>query len=155
MSVNPLATDPNCVEKQGVKQPMQGTPVRRQPDQLLLGCIDAVLTELLGGRTREAIYDYLARHSSLAKEAIPEHLNELSELLTKTLGRGAATLERRIASRLYDTLGLEFVDAPNLSLNEHVARIKSMIDREEKKIDSTANGPNYSSCIQALGAGPR
>ncbi len=102
-----------------------------------------------------AIYDYLARHSSLAKEEIPAHIDEFSELLVKTLGRGAATLEKRIANRLYDTLGLEFVDVPNLSLNEHVARIRSMIDREERKIDSTANGPDYSSCIQALGVGLR
>jgi hypothetical protein len=134
---------------------MQGAPIRRQPDQLLLGCIDAVLTELLGEKVREAIYDYVARQSSLAKEEIPAHIDEFSELLVKTLGRGAATLERRIASRLYNTLGLEFVDVPNLSLNEHVARIRSIIDREEKQIDSTANGPNYSSCIQALGVGSR
>jgi hypothetical protein len=130
MSMKTFARTTPSVENQCAEQPVQGTPARRQPDQLLLGCIDAVLTELLGGKVREAIYDYLARQSSLAKEEIPEHLDEFCELLVKTLGRGAATLERRIASRLYDSLSLEFVDVPHLSLNEHVARIRSIIDRD-------------------------
>jgi hypothetical protein len=130
---------------------MHDTPSQSQPDQLLLGCIDAVLTDLLGGKVREAIYDYLERQFSLAKEEIPDHLDELSEILATTFGKSAATLERRIAARLYDALGLEFANVPNLGLNEHFALVRSIIERKEKETVSHADGPDYNSCVQALG----
>ena len=141
MSVNPSVRHIRCVEKQCVRQPIQGTPVRRQLDQILLDCIDAVLSDVLGRKVREAIYDHLARQSSLAKEEIPAHLDEFSELLVKTFGNGAATLERRIASKLCGTMGWKFVDVPNFGLNEYVALIRGIIDRE-KKVYSETNGPN-------------
>jgi hypothetical protein len=140
MSINAFVTHTRSVEKDSVAPPARGTPVLRQPDQLLLDCIDGVLTDVLGGKVREAIYDYLARQFSLAKEEIPAHLDKFSELLVKTFGNGAAILERRIASRLYGTMGREFVDVPNFKLNQHVALIKSMIDWG-KKIDSKADRP--------------
>ncbi|MGP8069565.1 MAG: hypothetical protein ACLP5V_06710 [Candidatus Bathyarchaeia archaeon] len=103
-----------------------------QPHQILLDNTDTVLTEVLGCKVREAIYDNLARQFSLTREEIPAHLDEFSDLLKETFGRGAATLERRIASKLYVALGLEFVDVPNFGLKEHVELIRRIIEQSKR-----------------------
>lgn len=127
MSISLCATNTRYVDNQRIGQ-VADTSRGRQLGELLLGCIDEVLTDLLGRKVREAVYDHLARKCSLTKEQIPRHLNEFSEFLVKTFGKGGATLERRITARLYDTLGLEFADIPTLSLNEHVAKIRGIVD---------------------------
>jgi hypothetical protein len=131
-------------------QRVRVTPVQQQSERLLLGCIDAVITDLLGCKVREAMYDYIAREFSLAREEIPNHLDEFSQSLAKSFGRSAATLERRIERRLYDALDLEITDIPDLSLKEHFERIRSNVDKEQKKPDTYADGTDYSSCLQAL-----
>jgi len=81
---------------------------------------------------REALYDRLARQYFLAKQEIPANLDKISELLKGTFGKGAATLERRIASKVYVALGLKFVDVPNFGLQEHVELIRRIVEQSEK-----------------------
>jgi hypothetical protein len=139
------------MDGQHLDKRIQGASAQRELDQLLLGCIDGVMTDLLGGNVREAIYDYLAHEFLLAKEEIPSHLDEFSELLANNLGRSAATLERRIARRLNDALGLEFSGLPNHILKEHFEMIRNNMGKEEKKTDSATDEADYSSHVQALG----
>lgn len=114
------------VGNEPVDERKQEERLHSQSDLILLDCIDAVLTEVLGVKVREAVYDHLARQGSLAKEEIPAHLDDFSELLRNTFGRGAITLEKRIAKKLCSILGCEFVDVPKFGLQGYVSLITSL-----------------------------
>jgi hypothetical protein len=102
------------------------------PDQALVDSIDTALTDLLGARTREAVYDGLARELSLAREDIPAHLNEFREALRTAFGDAASTIESFIARRLYATLRWQFIDVAGFGLNEHFALVKGIAERAKK-----------------------
>jgi hypothetical protein len=111
-------------------------------DELLVLCIDEVLTDLLGSRTREAVYDYLERNQSLARNDIPRHLNKFLGLLEKTFGKGSKTIEKSIIKRLYDKLEWEFVEIPNFEFTDYLDAIRSRIARalvEHAKSNSTTH----------------
>ncbi len=137
MSVDPRLRYTPTDQKPILGGPIQGPYAPRQPHQHLLESIDAVLTEVLGCRVREAIYDHLARQSSLAREEIPTHLDEFSKLLEGTFGRGGATLERLIARKIYAKSGLKFVDAPNTGLKEHLQLIENILEQAERSNTKT------------------
>jgi len=99
-------------------------------DGLLLECVDEALTDLLGRRTREAIYDYLERNHSLARSEIPRHLGDFFNLLEKTFGKGSKTIGKVITKKLYAKLEWEFVEIPNFELVDHLERIRARIARE-------------------------
>lgn len=139
-----MSTDPyvsNSWAKQSVSERLRPTSIPKHPDHILLDCIDAVLTEVLGRRVREAIYDHLARHSSLGKEEIPTHLDEFCSLLQNSFGRGAATLEKRIVKHFYTRLGRKVVDIPNFGLTDHFELISSNNERAEE-VNSKTDEPN-------------
>jgi hypothetical protein len=100
-----------------------------KPDAALVDSIDNVLTDVLGTRTRELFYDHLARECSLAKEEVPEHLDEFRVVLEQGLGEAASFVEKCIVRRLYATLGWQFLDIPGFGLNEHVALINGIVER--------------------------
>lgn len=104
-----------------------------RPDEALVDSIDTVLTKALGMRTREAVFDYLARERSLAREDVPRHLGEFCAALEECLGEVAKPLEEGIVRRLYRTLNWQFIDIPNFGLIEHAAIIRGIIERTERK----------------------
>jgi hypothetical protein len=133
------------VDELRVKQMMEATQLRAvngtevnlsnivvQPDEALLDSMDTVLTEVLGTRTRELVYDHLAREYSLAREEVLTHLDEFCAVLGDALGEAAASVEGYIVRRLYNTLGWQFLDIPNFGLSEHVALIKGIVERAKK-----------------------
>ena len=77
----------------------------RSTDGLVLAVLDEVLADLLGRRVREAIYDYMAQEHHVAKQELPKHLDEFSDLLEGTFGKGAKTIERMMARRLAEKIG--------------------------------------------------
>jgi len=91
-----------------------------QIDALLLESMDEALTDLLGRRTREAVYDYLERNCLVARNEIPERLDDFSKLLIETFGKGGRTIGKVIAKRLYTKLGWEFVDVHSYELVDYV-----------------------------------
>jgi hypothetical protein len=106
-------------------------------DLLLLESIDEVLTDLLGRRTREAIYDYLARNRLIARSEVPKRLDDFFNLMHETFGKGATTIGRVIAKRLYAKLGWEFADLPSFELTDYVDAAKSRLEREFPKSERT------------------
>jgi hypothetical protein len=103
-----------------------------QPHEALLDSIDTVLTDVLGTRTRELVYDYLTRECSIAREQVLTHLEEFCAVLRVALGEAAVPVERCIVRRLYTILGWQFLDIPNFGLSEHVALIKGIVERAKK-----------------------
>jgi hypothetical protein len=116
---------------------VDGTPVNISniivnPSEALVDSISTALTELLGTRAKEAIYDQLARELSLAREEIPTHLDEFREVLKTNFGAAGALIERCIARRLYETLGWKFLDVTGFGLNEHFEFVKGIAERAQK-----------------------
>jgi hypothetical protein len=141
MSATPHIRRSCAEQKQSFSEQLQPTSISRRLDQILLDCIDAVLTEVLGRRVREAIYDHLTRHSSLGKDEIPTHLDEFCSLLQKHFGKGAVTLEKRIVKHLYSRLGCKAVDIPNFGLADHFELVSSINERAEK-VNSKTDEPS-------------
>jgi hypothetical protein len=114
---------------------------RPQPDsieRLLLESMDEALADLLGRRTREAVYDYLERNRLIARSEIPKRLDDLFKLLNETFGKGATTIGKVIAKRLYAKLGWEFVELPAYALTDYVEAAKVRLERE---LASKPNSP--------------
>lgn len=77
------------------------------PDALLLECIDEVLADLIGRRAREAVYDHLERNLSLARNEIPQRLDDFLSVLDQTFGKGGKTIGKHIAKKLFAKLEWE------------------------------------------------
>jgi hypothetical protein len=98
-------------------------------DDLLLQCVDEVLADLLGRRTREAVYDCLERNHSLARSDIPNNLNTFFELLEETFGKGSSTIGKSIIKRLYAKLEWTFADVPGFQFTDYMERVRARYAR--------------------------
>ncbi|MGD0690693.1 MAG: hypothetical protein ABSA50_13130 [Candidatus Bathyarchaeia archaeon] len=95
---------------------------------LLSDSISEVLTDLVGSRAREAIYDYMERKHSVGRNEIPEHLDSLFTLLEGTFGVGGTkVIGRIIAKKVYAKIDWKFEPLPNLEFADYMERIKTKI----------------------------
>jgi hypothetical protein len=108
-------------------------------DELIFESIDEVLTDLLGRKPKEAIYDYLERNHSLARDMIPKNLRKFIELLESTFGRGCKTICKAIAKRLFDKLGWEFTEIKGFELLDYLEAVRARIARELIEKAKSAN----------------
>jgi hypothetical protein len=110
---------------------VEGSTVRTDAfDALLLESIDESLTDLLGRRAREAVYDHLERNCFLARGEIPKRLDDFFELLNNTFGKGSKTIAKVIARKLHSKLGWEFVEIPSYELCDYVHMARTRLERE-------------------------
>jgi hypothetical protein len=106
---------------------MRGTRALVDPvDALLVESMHEALTDLLGRRAREAIYDHLERNRLIARNEIPDRLCDFLRLLDETFGKGSRTIGKVIARKLYAKLGWEFVEISSYGLEDYleVARVR-------------------------------
>jgi hypothetical protein len=99
-------------------------------DDLIFESADEVLTDLIGRKPKEAIYDYLERNYSIARYAIPKNLSKFVELLETTFGRGSATICRAIVRRLFQKLGWEFTEIRGFDFLDYLEAARARIARE-------------------------
>jgi len=118
-------------------------PAPRGLNEEVYDSIDETLTELLSWRTREAIYDYLERNSSLARNDIPRRLEVLVKLLNAMFGKGGNVIGKAIAKKLYLRLQLEFEEESASGLIGYVEKVRKM---SEKEVPSSSRkcGATYS-----------
>jgi hypothetical protein len=130
-----------CVEERALRSGLAGLVGDRggalhlpahtnQFGALLLESIDEALTDLLGRRAREAIYDHLERDHLVARNELADQLDTFVELLQETFGRGSKTIGKVVARRLFSKLDLEFNEIPGYDLGEYVERARDRISRE-------------------------
>ncbi len=101
-------------------------------DSLLLECIDEALTDLLGTRPREAVYDHLERNCFLARSEIPKRLDDFLSLLEDNFGKASKTIGKVIARKLHAKLDWEFIEIATFELPDYLERIKARLARESK-----------------------
>lgn len=96
-------------------------------NQLLLEAIDDSLS-VLGEEPKEALYQYLLTMHSLNREDIPDKLGEFSGGLKKALGGASSVIQRIILRKLFQKLGSNFRDSPELEFVDHVRDAKRRFD---------------------------
>ena len=108
-------------------------------DDLLLGSIDQVLLDLLGTKSREAVYDHLERNYSLAREKIPKDLDRFFALLEETFGKGSKTIGKAIIRKLFEKLGWEFGEIGGFDFFDYLEAVRARIARELVEHAKSAN----------------
>ena len=86
---------------------------------ILLKAVEEGLSSL-GNSPKQAIFFHLETSFEISKDNIPANLTEFSKALEKIFGLGAVYLEKLIAKRLYEKLGLEFEEVENWDFLEYV-----------------------------------
>jgi len=108
-------------------------------DDLLLESIDQVLSDLLGTKSREAVYDHLERNYSLAREKIPKDLDRFFALLEETFGKGSKTIGKAIIRKLFEKLGWEFGEIGGFDFFDYLEAVRARIARELIEQAKSAN----------------
>lgn len=98
-------------------------------DQLLVQSIDEALTDLLGKRTRDAVYDHLERNYALGRTDIPDHMNKFFELMEETFGKGSKTIGKAIIKKMFGKLEWNFVEIPGYEFMDYLEAIRKRITR--------------------------
>lgn len=100
----------------------------RALNEAIVETITAVLGRNVAAATSYHLYAYLG----LSTEDIPTHLKEFFNALNGSFGAAGAVLGRTIVRRLYEELGLTFVQKPDGSLVEYVEDAKKKFLNSEK-----------------------
>lgn len=86
---------------------------------LLLESIDDTLSDILGNRVREALYDRLERQYRMGRTEIPNRLGEFLRVLYEAIGVGSEPVGSAIAKAMYKKLGWKFIDVRSYQLSDH------------------------------------
>lgn len=108
-------------------------------DDLVFESTDEVLTDLIGRRPKEAVYDHLERNYSIARDAIPKNLPKFVELLEATFGRGSGTICKAIVRRLFQKLGWDFTEIKGFEFLDYLETARARIARELIEQAKSAN----------------
>jgi hypothetical protein len=95
-------------------------------DRLLVESLDESFAAILGEIPKKTVYDVLQKNHAIAKNCIPERLNEFTAALETVFGAPSSkVLERIIVKGLYSKLGLTYVERPDWRLFDYVAEARS------------------------------
>ena len=98
-------------------------------DYLLLESTDQALSDLLGRRARDQIFDHLATQYRYGREEIPLKIGQFSEFLENLFSTSSPTVARAIIRRLSDKLGYEFVPVPGFQFVDYLDTLRARYDR--------------------------
>jgi len=94
--------------------------------KILLTAVEESLSSL-GDSPKQAIFFHLENSFKIEREGIPTNLTEFAKALEGIFGSGASYLEKLIAKRLYEKLGLEFENEGNWDFLECVTKVQKRI----------------------------
>ena len=87
--------------------------------------VDGAIYVIVGQDVLRALYTHLKEHYDITPDEIPYRLDSMFETLEQTFGvKGARTLSRSIAKRLYFRLNLQFVETENYRLQDYIEQAK-------------------------------
>jgi hypothetical protein len=97
-------------------------------DSLLSDCIDQVLSDLIGNKAKEALYDYMERNYALSREGIPRDFGKFFALTEEICGSASKTIARCIMRRLWERLG--WSDMPDFVLSDFLDATRARMAKE-------------------------
>jgi hypothetical protein len=121
--------DANTLRPVTTDQTLQNAGAKTLND-LLLESIDDVLDNLLRRKTREAIYDYLARNYSVARDEIPGNMDKFFQLTEEAFGKGNRTIARCIVKRLFEKLEWKFENIQGFDFYDYLEFARARMARE-------------------------
>ena len=87
--------------------------------------VDSAIFGIVGVDVLRALYKHLREHYDITPDEIPYRLDTVFDTLEQTFGvKGARTLSRAIAKRLYYRLNLQFVETENYRLQDYLEQAK-------------------------------
>ncbi len=90
--------------------------------------IDDTISSVVGQQVLKAVYDHLKDHYGITGDEVPYRLATLFDTLEQTFGfKGALTLSRVIARRVYAKMGLRFIELPNYRLQDYLEQAKKQL----------------------------
>lgn len=98
--------------------------------RILLSAVDEGLSSL-GDSPKQAILFHLESHFNIKKDTIPTNLTEFAKALERIFGPGADYIEKLIAKRLCEKLGIECDCVDSLSFIECVDQLKKRTAKGE------------------------
>lgn len=72
----------------------------------------------------------MERNCLIARNEIPNRLDDFFKLLDETFGKGSKTIGKVIAKRLYAKLGWEFVELSSYELPDYLKVFRDRFERE-------------------------
>lgn len=103
-------------------------------DKLLLEAVDDALASL-GDSAKQAIYFHLKNKFKIARNEIPQHVEDFAEGLEKIFGVGAQFLQILIMKELYERIGqpLEWDESKELIFAEYVVAARRSFQSGRKR----------------------
>ena len=90
--------------------------------------IDETISNLLGERILESLYEHLTKEHDLPPDKLPYQLNTFIEVLDKVFGAaGSRTIGWAIARDFYSKIGLRFVHNESFRLQDYLEQAKKTI----------------------------
>jgi len=87
--------------------------------------IDDTISAVVGRQVLNAVYDHLKEHYDVTESEVPYRLDTLFDTLEGTFGfKGALTISRVIARRVYTRMGLRFIELPNYRVQDYLEQAK-------------------------------
>jgi len=125
---------PNELDQLVQRSSQKSEPLKfnaRTLNELVWESVDDVLNGLIGKKPTEAIYDYLERRFSVARDDIPQHTETLFEVVKVLFGKkGCTVISTCIAKRVFENLGWEFVQVQGFGFSDYIEMAKTRIARE-------------------------
>jgi len=100
--------------------------IEHEFDRLLVESLDENVAMILGEIAKKVVYEILEKKYTIARNRIPERLNELTSAFETMFGAVSSTIiVRVIVKRLYSELGLTYVERPDWRLPDYVSEARS------------------------------
>ena len=91
-------------------------------------CVAGAIYGIMGQEVLEALYKHLKKQYDITPDKIPYRLDSVFETLEETFGaKGARTVSRAIAKRLYYRLNLQLIETENYRLQDYIEQAKKML----------------------------
>ncbi|MEM3506709.1 MAG: hypothetical protein QW589_04010 [Candidatus Bathyarchaeia archaeon] len=100
-------------------------------NKILIEAIDDGLLSL-GLSVRHAIYWHLEKKTLIKKAEIPYRLEVFLKGLHSIFGPGASIIEMLIVKKLYEKLGLSFIETHDYGFMDYVKKAKEDYEKSEK-----------------------
>jgi hypothetical protein len=103
---------------------------RRDFNEEVVRAIDAALSEILGKPTLEVLYKHLKEQCGIGSDQMPYRLPTIIRVLEEIFGAvGASSIGSDVAKKLYNQLGLTFVEHSNYSLEDYVEEARKLLPK--------------------------
>ena len=98
-------------------------------NELLVKSIDEAVTELLGERGRDTLFQHLAERYDVSRDEIPYRLDSLHAAIEQTLGdKASIILDLEIAKFLSREISVPLPDTRDYTLQTYLLKVKKLVE---------------------------